>query len=356
MSLKERNVVNCEKLQTTVQFCIENNWPLLVEGKVGFGKTSICKLGGIKAGIKPENIIIESPHVKEVADYCGLPFAIKDQEGRTNSAEFLPINTMAKILSSKEPTLVILDEIDKASRTMNALAQIIWGREINNHKIPDSVRFIATANLTSDETGSYPIKPHLLDRFWSIVRYEIDVEGWAKYMLSKYQTKALPLVSFIRYQPHYLLDGQNTELALERIKSPTPRTLENYLIMETQASKSEDLDGLLYGVCGTTFKIEYDAFKELYLSNEIPTFEDVKKQPLKAKIPTREGQINLRYVVISMLSSKVDSNTFKNVVQYLLRKEWDSFRSLRRVFLENVKQLKPQLLNEYPELVVELIG
>jgi len=353
--LQERNIVNCEQLEDTVGLCVENNFSLLVKGKLGFGKTSICVQGGINAGIKKQNIIIESPHVKEVTDYCGLPFAIKD-EGKTR-ADFLPINTMERILFTKEPLLVILDEIDKANRTMNVIAQIIWGREINNHKIPDHVRFVATCNLEEEQTGSYPIKPHLLDRFWSVVEYQIDVEGWSKYMLNKYQTKALMLTTFIRYQPHYLTQGQDTELALQKIKSTTPRTLENYLIMEIEAEKKgKNYDPLLYGVCGTAFKIEYDAFKDLYLSDSIPLFEEVVTNPKKAKIPSQPAQINLRYVVVSMLSSKVTEQTFEKVTDYLLRKEWSSFRSLRRVFLENVKQLQPELLQKHPKAVVDLIG
>jgi len=295
--------------------------------------------------------------VKEIIDYSGLPFAIKGKNGITERADFLPINTMYRMLTAKEPMLIILDEIDKANRTMNVLAQIIWGREINNHKIPDFVRFVATYNLEQDQTGSYSIKPHLLDRFWSVLHYQIDVEGWSNYMLRTYGSVALPMVSFIRYQPHYLTQGQNTELALEQIKSSTPRTLENYLKMEIQATKlGISHDALLYGVCGTAFKIEYDAFNELYLSNDIPSFEDIVSNPDNAKIPTKEGQINLRYVIISMLSAKVTDETFASVTQYLMRKEWESFRSLRRVFLTNIKQLNPELLQKYSYCVVELVG
>jgi len=349
VKLESQKVVRPKELLLIAKHCLIHNFPLLIKGRLGTGKTQICFQAALEAGFKPENIVIESPHMKEITDYVGLPFAFYDAEKNRQKADFLPINTLEKMLESKEPMVFIFDELDKAKLTMNAVAQIICQREISGRKIPDYIRFIATCNLPEEETGGGAIKPHLLDRFFSVVELKPSVEDWAEYILKKYGINAIVLVSFVRFRPQYILDGQNTELALSIEKTPTARTLENFLKILLSVKECEErktIEPLLAGVAGDEFYIEFKAFSELFHSS-LPTFEEIATSPHEALIPTRDKDIILRHAIVGMLSSRVNEDTFVGCVKYLLRAEWNSFASLRRVFLEQVKILKPQLLDNH---------
>jgi len=362
-ALESKKIVRPSELKIIVKHCLLNNFPILVRGKLGSGKTQICREAAIEAGFKPNNIIIEAPHMKDVPDYTGFAFVFDDLEAKKKRADFLPINTLEKMLNATEPTVFIIDELDKAKLTMNAIAQIIWQREISNRKIPDCVRFIATCNLAEEQTGSSVIKPHLLDRFYSVVELKQNVEDWVHYMLKNWGANALVLTSFINFRPQYLLEGQNTELALSLEKTPTGRSLENYLKMYLTIALSSDpeeqkaLERLLAGAVGDEFHIEFKAFCELYKS-DLPNFEEITSDPHNAMIPTGDRQINMRHAIIGMISGRVNEKTCNSVTEYLLRKEWNSFATLRRVFVEQVKILHPELLKNptFIRNVVDLIN
>jgi len=353
----ERNIVTPKELKLIVKHCVTHNFPLLIKGKLGSGKTEISRQGAIEAGIKPERVIIETPHMKDIPDYTG--FAMVYQELDKIRADFIPINTLEKMINATEPTVFIFDEIDKAKLTMNAIAQIIWGREISNRKIPDCVRFIATCNLPEEETGSSLIRPHLLDRFYSVVELRQNEKEWAEYMLCKWGQKALVMVAFIHFRPQYLLEGQNTDLAMSLKKTPTGRSIENYLKMflsinaKANPEEKQAMDRLLAGAMGEEFHIEFQAFYQLYFS-KLPTYEEIVNSPETAPIPTEDKQISMRYAIISMLAGRVDAQTCTAVSRYLLRQEWDAFASLRRVFLEQAKILHPNLLQT--NMVVDLLS
>lgn len=352
--LKECNVVSPQQLMKIVEHAVVNDFPLLVKGRIGSGKTQICSEGARNAIGNPENVIIESPHLKDIPDYTGLAFAV--QNGGDVRADFLPISTIRTMLNATEPTVFIFDELDKARLSGNAIAQIIFGRNINNHTIPKCVRFLATCNLPEEQTGSSPIRPHLLDRWFSVVELRLREDDWTNYILTHYKEKGIMMSQFIQMKPEYLTNGQNTDLALKIEKTPTGRSLESYLKMDlTLNSHNEaELEPMLAGCCGDAFHIEYQAFKRLF--TELPTFKEIVHNPMEAEVPHKPQQLALRFCLIGMLSQKIELKTVNPVCQYLSRPEWKDFSSLKRVFIENVKILKPDVFKSgLTEWFVELL-
>lgn len=359
-----RTIVTAKELHETVKFCVKHNFPILVKGKLGSGKSQICAAAAAEI-VGRQNVVIEAPHMKDVPDYTGLAFAYTDQDGKQR-ADFLPINTIERMVQAEKPTTFIFDELDKAKLTMNAIAQIICERKISNRRIPDHISFVATCNLPEEQTGSFIIRPHLLDRFYSVIELKPSEEEWAQYMLKKYKEKAINIVQFIRMKPEYITKGQDTELALSLEKTSTARSLENYLKMEIELgnekhqsqeeleSKVEGLDPLFAGACGEAFHVEYQAFKSLF--RDLPSFSEIVEDPLNTVIPDGSNQISLRFAIIGMLSQKITASTINPVCVYLHRKEWDQFASLRRVFIENIKATNSKLLQnpKFTEWLVKL--
>lgn len=338
------NRCNPAELLENLTLNIRYGNPVLVKGRLGSGKSALAVEAARKLNFSHHSILVDDPHLKEVADYVGLPFL--DREN--GSAQFKPIGIMEQIVNATQPTLVIFDEIDKAFRpTANAVAQIIHGRCVNQFKIPDCVRFVATCNLPDEETGSLGIPTHLLDRYFTILELQQDENVWAAYMIRKYGTSVLPFVQFVRFRPEFLLKGQDTQLALALEKTPTARSLENFyrILEQIQQFKNVSLEEAVHdstfqktliGACGSVFFLEFVAFLAIY--KEIPTMKQIVSNPQKAPIPTEQGKIGHRHAIIGMLVKNMDSINANAICEYLKRPEWNPYRSLRAVFVETLKQ------------------
>lgn len=340
------NVCNPDELCENLVFLIKENFPVLVKGRLGSGKSAIAVQAAHAAGIKPENIFVDDPHLKEVADYLGLPQSVGDK------AVFRPIGLMRKILNATEPTVVIFDEIDKATLTQNVVAQMIHGYRVGDFDIPKCVRFIATCNLPDEATGSRTMRTHLLDRYHTVLELRQDAEVWANYLIRKYGKPALMLANFIRFCPQFLVDGQNTELALQIEKTPTARSLEQfyclyhrlqttYNLAETEILTHNVFSKTLIGSCGRDFFVEFSAFCQLY--EKIPSIREIVANPQGAPIPSQQDMIGPRYAIITMLSNQISSVNANAIFEYLLRPEWNRFRVFRQVFVQNLKSLGSEL-------------
>lgn len=281
---------------------IEHKMTFMVIGKVGIGKTSISAQAAEEVGC---NVIVETPHLKEPTDYHGYPFAISKTQ-----ADFLPIGTLHTILTTKERTHVIFDELDKAPiETMNAVAQLILQREVNGRKVPEYVTFSATGNLRSDRAGSNYMPTHLVDRFNCIFRLEPDVNDWSVWALN--QGYPLEFVAFNRFKSNYLLEGQNVDLAKDLIKSPTPRTIAAF--GDLLKAGLDDFN-VLAACAGADYASEYLAFLKLF--QEIPDPDSIFLNPKGAPVPTDPSVL---YALATTLAKNVTPNSMQAFITYLQR-------------------------------------
>jgi MoxR-like ATPase len=275
--------------------------PFLVKGNVGIGKTSISQQAAEEVGCE---VMLETPHLKEPTDYLGFPFV---QDG---IADFIPLGKIKKILDATERLHVVFDELDKSSRgVMNAVAQLILSREVNGNAIPDCVSFSATGNLMANQAGSNPFPSHLVDRFVVIVELETNIDDWTEYALER--NHLVEFVAFNRFKPEYLTQGQNISEAKNIVKSPTPRTIEEFGKLLLAGIRDFEI---LEGCTGKAYAAEYLAFERVY--KNLPNIDSILLNPTKAKVPK---ELDVLYALTAALANKSSPANFDSVITYLDR-------------------------------------
>src|SRR6185312_7031090 len=91
---------------------IVRNYPVLIKGKPGIGKTEIISAAASDAD---SDLIISHPVVADPTDFKGLPFPTSD--GR---AEFLPYGDLDRIKKASKKTVYFLDDLGQASAAVQA--------------------------------------------------------------------------------------------------------------------------------------------------------------------------------------------------------------------------------------------
>jgi hypothetical protein len=122
--------------------------------------------------------------------------------------------------------LVIDDYNHSYVQTMTTLHELIYERELNGNKIPDSIYVLLTANRLEDRSGAQPIPPTVATR---VKHYTLEpsAEEWVDYALATGIHKTL--VAFVERHPN-LISGEPDEGGFDpaspQMAQPTPRTLE----------------------------------------------------------------------------------------------------------------------------------
>jgi len=101
------------KLLESLVFAVRNNWPILVVGRPGIGKSDIiteaCRIAKAK-------LIITHPVVSDPVDFKGMPIPSKDGE----SAKFVPFGDLQDLIDAKEKTVYFLDDLGHAPASVQA--------------------------------------------------------------------------------------------------------------------------------------------------------------------------------------------------------------------------------------------
>lgn len=292
------------QLEQAISFAISNNFPLLVKGKPGAGKSDIIEAGCAAANVE---LIISHPVVSDPTDFKGLPFADKGSK----EAHFLPFGDLNKLIKANSPTAFFLDDLGQAPAAVQAACmQLILARRINGFKVSDHVTFLAATNRREDKAGVSGLLEPVKSRFASIVELEVDTNDWCRWALSK-GNMPVELVAFIRFRPE-LLD--NFQPSKDIINSPSPRTVA-YVGKMQNAGIPQDLQFEMFkGAAGECFSAEYCSFLNIY--KNLPNIDEIFLAPDKAKIPTEPAVL---YAISGAIASKVTTTNADAAFQYVKR-------------------------------------
>lgn len=121
--------------------------PVLLTGAPGVGKSSIVEAAATAARY---DVILSHPVVSDPTDAKGLPWPGKDGE----SATFLPFGDLARAIKATQPTVWFLDDLGQAGPAVQAsYMQLLLARQVNGHKLPDCITFVAATNRRMDRAG-----------------------------------------------------------------------------------------------------------------------------------------------------------------------------------------------------------
>ncbi len=283
-------------------FAIENNFPVLVKGKPGIGKSDIVSQAATDANA---DLIISHPVVSDPTDYKGLPFPTQN-----GTAEFLPFGELNQLIHAEKKTVFFLDDLGQALPSVQAACmQLLLARQINGHRISDLVTILAATNRREDRAGVSGLLEPVKSRFASIVELEVDTEDWVKWAIAN--DMPTELIAFIRFRPQ-LLD--NFEPSREIQNSPSPRTVA-YVGKQQMAGLPEIFEFEAFkGAAGKGFAIEYKAFLKMF--RELPSMDEIIFNPSSALVPGEPGAI---YAISTALAQKMTDQNINPICQYLER-------------------------------------
>lgn len=292
------------QLEEFLNFSISKQFPVLITGKPGIGKTDIVHSACLSLGAR---LIVSHPVVSDPTDFKGLPFPDKDGK----SAHFLPFGDLLNLIEAQEPTVFFMDDLGQAPPSVQAAAmQLILARHINGHKVSDNVTFIAATNRREDKAGVAGILEPVKSRFASIVELEVNTDDWVRWALT---TGNMPteLIAFMRFKPDLIDKFTPTK---DMTNSPSPRTITHAGKLQN-AGLPKALEFEVYkGAAGEAFAAEYTTFLKLF--RELPNIDGIILDPKGSAVPQEAGT---RYALAGALASRMNDQNIGAILTYLKR-------------------------------------
>lgn len=339
--------VNLQASQATefVSRFIAERIPVMLTGAPGVGKSSIVEAAAKAADY---DLILSHPVVADPTDAKGLPWPGKDGE----SASFLPFGDLAQAIKATKPTVWFLDDLGQASPAVQAsYMQLLLARQVNGHKLPDCVTFIAATNRRADRAGVSGILTPVLSRFGAIIGLEANVDDWSAWAMGA----GMPaeLVSFIRFRPN-LLHVFDPQKANDMENFPCPRTWE-YVGKAMQMGLPGDLEFAAFaGAVGEGAAIELKGFLTMLRSN-LPNIDGILLDPDNASIPTKP---DILWAVTTVLAKKATTQNCGRVFRYAERLHESGSSEFAVLMIKDVIRLDPSAMATpaWTKLCVSALG
>lgn len=197
---------------------------ILIQGAPGGGKTALLHVAREKLSEKlGEDIELIISHLVTAApeDTKGYP-AIVGKDTDDPRAIHLPFGDLRAAMDAKTTTIWFLDDFGQANPSVqSAFMQLLQSREIDGHKLPDCVLFVAATNRRQDKANVQGVLEPVKGRF-AIVELNPSVEDWCEWASGQ---KHIPveMVAFMRARPDNLMQHDPTA---DMNQSPNPRQWE----------------------------------------------------------------------------------------------------------------------------------
>lgn len=250
--------VDQEQAMNLLRFFLRTNGNIFLFGRRGTGKTVMSMTAAKECGYQLNYLNLS---VLERNDLCGFPSMFEPGEVvQYKSPHYLPLLKS----DTKPDTILLLDEMDKASPDITApLLEILQFRTINGKPL-NIAACIATGNLQSEGAGSNLISTALLDRGAKyILQFNFDL--WLRWA-QEHNIHDL-ILGFLTTNPELACGA--TEASTE-YATPSPRgwTLASAAITKAAKLKLVDIEtvsGIVAGYVGyaaaTKFKVWYEWFR-----------------------------------------------------------------------------------------------
>lgn len=256
----------------------------------------------------------------DAPDVLGFLVPSKDENGVAIS-KYTKSNVITRVEATGAPRGIInLEEFAQADQlTQKALAQLINDHAVGDHSLPEGWFIVMSSNRTEDRSGAGRMLSHIINR---VVTLEIasDIESYGewydkenKHPMGLAYAKARPGAIFTNEVPSK--DGPFT----------TPRSYTraiDYLSMEAMLENgtvsmklpSDSLSReVVAGLIGQGAAADLFAF--LKVENELPTMEQILKNPKTAKLP-KEERMDAQYAAMQMVVHYVNPDNVDTLFKY----------------------------------------
>lgn len=275
--------------------------PILIQGAPGIGKSDLVGQAAADAGA---TMILSHPAVADPTDAKGLPWVVD------GAATFLPFGDLQQAIDATQPTVWFLDDLGQASPAVQAsYMQLLLARQVNGHRLPDCVTFVAATNRRTDRAGVSGVLEPVKSRFASIVELQPTIDDWSQWAVT--HDIAPEIIGFLRFKSNLLSDFHPTA---DLQNSPSPRTWAHASRLLQLDLPAGILTAAIAGAVGEGAATEFMAFLKLY--RELPSIDAILLSPKDAPIPQQPSTL---YAVASALAMRADVANFARVSQYAQR-------------------------------------
>ena len=315
--------VSLNQCASLIRNCGTTN-TFIVRGRPGIGKSSILSM---LSDALPDYV----PCYIDVANLdlgdLGMPVINKD----TMVTNYAPNARFGIGNNQHKPVILMLDELGKASRpVLNMLLPVILEKRLGDVPLPTGSIVYATTNLDTDGVGDN-IPAHAYNRMSELV-VDINADQWLEWASNN---GVSPEVMAFAKQTSEVFQCY-TELGKNE-KNPyifnpmtgnvrtfcSPRSLAKAShLIESRDVLGDALLPALIGTIGESGARQMEAL--VNLSDQLPLFETIVKDPAKTKIPNNDS-VSALFILAFMLSSRVNAETMDAVMTYVTR--WTHFEA-----------------------------
>lgn len=290
-----------KELKQFLKFSFKNNYPVLIKGSPGIGKTDVVEATTKKVKF---DLLVAHPVVDSPIDYKGLGAIVNGK------AVFLPYGNLEKIINAKKPLVVFFDDLGQApAAVQSAVMQLLLARSINGTPISKHVRFVAATNRREDKANVSGILEPVKSRFTSIVELEVSVDDWITWAVKHKMPNSL--LSYIQWKPSMLNNFVPTR---DIENSPSPRTVANVGKMINAKIKDSLLFEAVKGATGQAFATEFTSFLRVY--KELPTVKEILADPKNCRLPS---EISAKFAIMGIVLEWITIDNMGSFLTYLDR-------------------------------------
>lgn len=298
-----------------------NKRTILVQGHMGTGKSSLLR--SLAKTLPKHTACYFDCTTKDLGDITipQLQTITTDDEG-TTCVKYVTNEELGVHLN--KPIILMVDEYGKANPAVkNAMLRLMLERKIGSYELhPDSIVF-ATTNLGAEGVGDL-LPPHARNRMsvvtsrkptnlewieWGIGNgVDHTLLGWCKdnpQLFQSFDDVPNPDDNPYIYHPKQ-----------QRVAFVTPRSLEaasDWLKVREQFD-DQTLTSLLMGTVGERGAM--DLMAHVKLADQLPKLDDIKKDPLNAKVPDSPAAVCM---VVYRTLSIIDSTWVDAWMDYMQR-------------------------------------
>jgi hypothetical protein len=274
-----------------------NKRTILVEGDMGTGKSSLLKT--IMQRLPGHVGCYFDCTTKDLGDIT-IPDLVKGNPNDDAANGYVTYLTNEELgVHNHKPIALMIDEYGKGNPSVkNALLRLMLERKIGSYTLhPDSIVF-ATTNFGDEGVGDM-LMPHQRNRISVISSRKPDNMEWVVWGINNGVDPIL--LSWAKDTPQLFQ-------SFKEVKNPDdnpyifhPRATRNAFVTPRSMEAASDwmklrdqfdahtLTALLIGTIGDRGAMDLSAY--IKLADQMPTLEDIKTNPLTAKIPTSSAGV-----------------------------------------------------------------
>jgi MoxR-like ATPase len=315
------NLYKTISLQDTTNLiqAVGTHTTVLAQGEMGIGKSSILHALRAKLGEK-YHYCYGDMTTKDVGDF--LVPKIRSLNG-AEVCSFIPNEEFG--FHHDKPIVLMLDEIGKASKAvMNACLRLMLERKLGTYSLPNGSIVFATTNLANEGIGDM-LPPHARNRLTVVKVRKPTADEWlenfaldndiAPEILQTVKQFPQMLASFEDYtnpkDNEYIYDPRTPRPAFA-----TPRSLSKAsdIIKKVKPLGIDILGHALKGTIGD--RATYDTLTIVQLSEQLPDWESIIKEPTKAPIPKSPSAVCM---LVYSAVQQIDKETLPKWLTYMNR-------------------------------------